>query len=111
MLPPENAGSLSDTTAAPLATDNSLDFFALGGDANRDRIVDAADLGIVSSNWQKTNQVFSQGDFNYDRKVEIKDLLILSTNWQKSLPPPVTTVSLGRAAPTRTPTRVISLLS
>jgi hypothetical protein len=56
------------------------------GDANLDRSVDVADLGILASNWQQSPRVFSQGDFNYDGVVDISDLGMLATSWQKSLP-------------------------
>jgi predicted outer membrane repeat protein len=101
--------SVSDDTGSPaLGANVTLDFFALGGDANRDRIVDINDLSILSMNWQGSNKLFSQGDFNYDGKVDAKDLGILSSHWQRSLPPPVPTAPVR--APTRTPVRIATLV-
>jgi parallel beta-helix repeat protein len=103
------AKSLSDNSGLPaLGTNLTLDFFALGGDANRDRIVDINDLAILATNWQGSNKLFSQGDFNYDGKVDAKDLGILSSHWQRTLPPPVPTAPVR--APTRTPVRVATLV-
>ncbi len=87
------AGSVSDTAGNPLAADFTFDFFVLAGDANRDRIVDISDLGILATNWQGTGKTFSEGDFNYDGIVDITDLGILATSWQKSLPAPSHPVS------------------
>jgi parallel beta-helix repeat protein len=105
-------GSVSDTYGNALAAECSQDFFILGGDANRDRVVDINDLAILAMNWQGSGKVFSQGDFNYDGKVDAKDLGILSTHWQQALPPPAAAapVSVVRA-PTRTATRVIALVA
>lgn len=79
------AGSLSDACGAAICGDISFDFFCLAGDANRDRMVDITDLGLLAMNWQGADQAFSQGDFNYDGVVDITDLGILATNWQKSV--------------------------
>jgi hypothetical protein len=82
------AAGISTPQGATPAADYSFDFFVLAGDANRDRIVDITDLGILATNWQQSPRTFSQGDFNYDGLVDITDLGILATNWQKSLPRP-----------------------
>jgi hypothetical protein len=107
------AGSLKDASLNPLAADYKFDFYVLAGDANRDRKVDAADLGILSLNWQGTGKTFSQGDFNYDGKVDINDLYILSSRWKQTLappPPPAQPVSINTGAPRRTATRVVNLV-
>ncbi len=80
------AGSVSDASGNLLASDVSVEFFSLAGDANHDRTVDISDLGILATNWQGSSKTFAQGDFNYDGIVDISDLGILATNWQKSLP-------------------------
>jgi hypothetical protein len=82
------ADGISDAMGNKLVGDylfNNADFFCLAGDANRDRNVDVADLGILASNWQSTGKAFGDGDFNYDGSVDVADLGILATNWQKSL--------------------------
>jgi hypothetical protein len=102
------AGNVLDTSATPiLSTDLNLDFFALGGDANRDRRVDINDLSILTANWQGSGKLFSQGDFNYDGHVDAIDLGILSGNWQRNLttPPPAAPTSIARRTPTRAPVR------
>ena len=85
MLSPHRAGN----GLPPESTLTTLDFYILAGDANRDRAVNAADLGVLSLNWQGTNKTYQQGDFNLDGTVDIRDLLILTTNWQAQVPQPV----------------------
>jgi hypothetical protein len=80
-------GAVRDTAGRSLAVSFNFNFFMLAGDANRDRIVDVGDLGILATNWQGTGKTFSQGDFNYDGKVDVGDLAILASGWQKTLPP------------------------
>jgi predicted outer membrane repeat protein len=105
------AGTITDVLGVPLEYDLLGDFYVLGGDANRDRVVDIRDLYIIATNWQGSGKVFSQGDFNYDGKVDAKDLGILSSHWQQALPPPppAAPVSIVRA-PTRTAARVVSVV-
>jgi hypothetical protein len=89
-----------------MESDATLDFFALGGDANHDRKVDITDLYALASNWLGRGKTFSQGDFNFDTRVDSADLGILSAHWQSSLPaaPPLQQ-ALG-FAPTRKATRI-----
>jgi hypothetical protein len=82
------AGSVADTYGNPLAADFMFDFFVLAGDANRDRKVDVADLGILATNWQQSPRTFSQGDFDYSGTVDVNDLGILATKWQQQLAAP-----------------------
>jgi hypothetical protein len=86
------AGSVEDNAGNPLETTFTFDFFVLAGDANRDRVVDVADLGILATNWQNNQTTFSLGDFSYNGRVDVTDLGILATNWQKSLPAPAARV-------------------
>jgi tartrate-resistant acid phosphatase type 5 len=82
----DTAGGITDSAGRVLsAANSSYSFFNLAADANRDRVVDVADLGIVAANWQGTLRTFSQGDSNYDGAVDVTDLGILATNWQKAL--------------------------
>jgi hypothetical protein len=93
---------ISDLAGNAMTSDPSLSFFVLAGDANRDRSVDAKDLGIFSLHWQSTSSIFTDGDFNYDSNVDLNDLYILSVNWRHSLPPAATPVSVA-ITPRRTP--------
>jgi hypothetical protein len=88
------AGSVADPLGNPLGTDFSFEFFHLAGDANRDRVVDAADLGILASNWQQNFRHFSHGDFDYSGIVDVADLGILAGNWQQALPEPGAAVAI-----------------
>jgi hypothetical protein len=82
--------SVSDFAGNPLLPATKLDFFVLAGDANRDRKVDVADLGIFASNWQLSPRPFSLGNFDYSANglVDVNDLGMLASNWQKVLPQP-----------------------
>jgi hypothetical protein len=105
---------VTDLAGNALASPGVVDFFILAGDANRDRVVNATDLGILSANWQGSGKSFSQGDFNGDGVVDLRDLYILSSRWQQTLPPspPATTpLALSLQTPTRTATRMVSLIS
>jgi hypothetical protein len=103
------AGAITSATNQPLTEDLVVNFFVLAGDANRDRVVDITDLGILATNWQGTGRTFSQGDFNYDGTVDITDLGILASKWQQAVPAPA-----ARAAPTpfaaTRPRRAVELL-
>jgi subtilisin-like proprotein convertase family protein len=78
----------------------ALDFYALAGDANRDRNVNFDDLLVLAANYNVAGKVFSQGNFNYDAggNVNFDDLLILAANYNKTLAPPA-----GEAPLLRTP--------
>ena len=69
-----SAASIVDRYGSTVPGEVSLDFFTLGGDANRNRVVDVNDLGILALNWQAHGAIFTQGDFNYDGVVDVTDL-------------------------------------
>jgi hypothetical protein len=79
-------GSPAQFAGQPIDATTLLIRGTLKGDANLDRQVDVADLGIVSSNWQSSGRRWSQGDFDYDADVDVSDLGMLASNWQSSLP-------------------------
>jgi len=56
----------------------------IGGDANRDGVVDVRDLGILATNYgMASGAQWSQGDFNGDGAVNVVDLGVLATNYLK----------------------------
>ncbi|HQY88535.1 MAG TPA: agmatine deiminase family protein, partial [Tepidisphaeraceae bacterium] len=59
-----------------------FDFFVLAGDANRDRVVNFADLLIVAQHYNTSNNSFSLGNFDYSSNglVDFSDLLIVAQN-------------------------------
>jgi GH18 family chitinase len=77
-LPASFAGESIDATCVVVA-------HSYEGDANLDRHVDVADLGILSSNWQGAGKSWATGDFTYDGSVDVADLGILASNWQSNL--------------------------
>jgi hypothetical protein len=70
------------------ASQITLNFFVLAGDANRDRVVDFADLVVLAQNYGTAGKTLSQGNFNYDTggNVDFSDLVILAQNYSVSLP-------------------------
>jgi hypothetical protein len=97
-----------------IAPGDTLFRYTLEGDANLNGAVNAADLGVLSLNWQGNSKVFSQADFNYDNKVDLWDLYGLSKNFNQTLPPaPAAPVALPlpARAPQRTATRVSGLIN
>jgi hypothetical protein len=93
------AAGISTPQGATPAADYSFDFVVLAGDANRDRKVDIADLGILASNWQQSPRTFSKGDFDYSGTVDVNDLGMLATRWQQQVAAP--SAPSGRRPPKR----------
>ncbi|HVT88873.1 MAG TPA: Ig-like domain-containing protein [Tepidisphaeraceae bacterium] len=79
------AGDVHDLAGNAMTGNFDFDFYALGGDANRDRTVDLSDMILFSPNWQQSGKTFSQGDFNYDGNVDARDLTIIAHNYQVTL--------------------------
>lgn len=97
------ASGVTDSAGQHLVANANLGFFSLQGDINRDGKVDIVDLGILSTDWQKSGMNWGQGDLNGDGTVDIVDLGILSTNWQQTVP----SIN-GAVRPTKpTPTKVV----
>jgi hypothetical protein len=92
---------ISDLAGNPLDGDADLvaggnyntAFFVKAGDADRNRTVDVADLGILATNWQQSPRNFGEGDFDYNGTVDVNDLGILATAWQSTLAMPLAPVS------------------
>jgi hypothetical protein len=95
------AEEVADDLNLSLAVNATLDFYVLGGDANRDHKVDVADLAILSSNWQQSPRTFSLGDFDYNGTVDVNDLGILASHWQQQLAAPP--LAASRRMPGRGP--------
>jgi hypothetical protein len=49
------------------------------GDVNLDGTVNVADLGILSTNWQRSGN-WTRGDFNYDGTINVADLGMLASS-------------------------------
>jgi uncharacterized delta-60 repeat protein len=89
------AGSIVDPSGNALLSDYTLDFFVLAGDANRDRVVNFADLLLLAKNYGKTGATYAQGDFDANGVVNFGDLLILAKNYNKALPAPGSAAAAG----------------
>jgi hypothetical protein len=91
------------TFAAPLADGNyraalasagyTYDFFSLAGDANRDRVINFADLLAVTRNYNKAGATWADGDFTGDGTVNFDDLLIVARNYNKAVAAPAPVVA------------------
>jgi hypothetical protein len=77
---------LNRSTFHNIAVDSSalLMDYALLGDANLDRRVDASDLGRLASHWQSSG-FWTDGDFDYNGFVDVADLGLLASNWQATV--------------------------
>jgi hypothetical protein len=83
-------GSVEDEEGNELESAFAFEFFVLAGDANHDREVNLVDLGILATNFGRSDRTFafSEGDFTYDGKVDLADLGVLAGNFGKALPEP-----------------------
>ena len=79
------AAGVTDLYGNALASDATVEFFVLAGDANRDRTVDIADFATLAGNFN-TAGTFSDGDFDYDGTVAIGDFSLLASRFNQSLP-------------------------
>jgi hypothetical protein len=78
---------VTDVAGNPLSQDNTLDFWFLNGDANRDKSVDFLDLAALAQNYNTTGgETWSQGDFSGDGNVDFIDLAKLAQNYNTALP-------------------------
>jgi ELWxxDGT repeat protein len=83
------AGTVRDSAGVALAGDVTFSFFALAGDANRDRAVDFLDLAKLAQHYNTTGgNAYADGDFNGDTNVDFLDLAILAQRYNTSLPAP-----------------------
>lgn len=97
---------VTDLAGNPLGAGTSLDFFILGGDANRDRTVGIADFAALAANFNGPG-TFGQGDFNYNGQVEIGDFSILASRFNSSLASARTTLVTSRPDSPFASTRII----
>jgi hypothetical protein len=59
-------------------------FITVPGDASLDGVVNVSDLGILATNYNRTDSAnigFVLGDFNTDGQIDVSDLGILATNY------------------------------
>lgn len=103
-------GSVADPYGNALAGPISVNFFVLGGDANRDRGVNISDFSILAANFNQSG-IFSTGDFNYDGTTGINDFSILAANFNKTLPEARAAVQTLDAKPQVAPQATVSLFS
>jgi prepilin-type processing-associated H-X9-DG protein len=78
------AGSVADALGNPLASDATLDFTFLNGDANRDRIVDTQDFNILVEAFGY-NGDFTWGDFTYNGVIDSADFNVLVQQFGKKI--------------------------
>jgi hypothetical protein len=95
------SAGVTNPAGIPMAADYTLEFFVLAGDANRDRIVDFADLVALAQNYNVPDgKTWADGDFTGDGAVDFNDLVILAQRYNTTLPPPpAQVVAAGAVAP------------
>lgn len=59
----------------------SVEINQLPGDANRDGVIDVADLAILGANYNLNTENSRVADFNGDHKVDLADLGIIGSRW------------------------------
>lgn len=91
------APRIRDAWGNAMAEGQTVNFYQLAGDANRDRKVDLKDWSILKSNFGASGD-YGQGDFNYSGAVESRDFNVLLSRYGKTLPPPVQTASVMQTA-------------
>jgi hypothetical protein len=79
-------GKIWDSLGRPLGQDFTFDFFVLSGDANRDRVVNFADLLVLAKNYNKAGATWADGDLTGDGVVNFADLLVLAKAYNQALP-------------------------
>ncbi len=92
------AAGLTDLNGNPLAADFKFAFFALNGDANRDRSVGFADLVAVAQHYGQSNMTYDKGDVDGDGAVGFADLVMVAQNYGTSLPVPAAIVPAAASA-------------
>jgi hypothetical protein len=86
-----------------LSSNSTYTFFAMAGDANRDRAVGFADLTLLAQNYNlKSGATWAMGDFTGDGAVDFADLVIISQNYNKAL----AAAPVAPTAPPQKPTTV-----
>jgi hypothetical protein len=90
------AAGITDWSGQALAGSNqSFDFFFLGGDLNHDRVVNNADFQVLYANFGKTGMSYANGDLNRDGKVDFADYQQLGLLFNKTLAAPAESVQSG----------------
>ena len=79
------AAGLSNAIGQTLASDATVNFLFLAGDANNDGTVNLIDFNTLAANFNQSDRTFSQGDFNYDGVVNLLDFNILAGNFNQAI--------------------------
>jgi hypothetical protein len=83
-----SAPGVTDFAGNALAANHVLNYFALAGDINRDRMVNGTDFATLAANFGRTGRTYGQGDLNGDARVDGADFATLAANFGKSVAPP-----------------------
>lgn len=89
----------------------SVDFFVLAGDFNRDRVVDFSDLLTLAQKYGGNGRTNTQGDVNYDGTIDFADLLSLAQNYGQSSLASASGLAVQKSGVTRRSNRVAVALS
>jgi rhamnogalacturonan endolyase len=73
------ASATLNSTGEHLASDYTLGFFVLTGDANHDGSVNTTDFAALAQSFNKSAATYDLGDFNYDGTVNALDFNALAT--------------------------------
>jgi hypothetical protein len=78
-------GGVADAAGNALPSGFGLEFYSLSGDVNRDRVVNSADLAVITANLGKSGRTYAQGDLNDDGRVNSVDRALVTGNMGKSV--------------------------
>src|SRR5207248_5079404 len=76
---------VTDQAGNPIASNPTLDFFVLTGDATHSRTGDTVDFNALATNFGLTGKNFAQGNFNYDNTVDTIDFNLLASKFSSTL--------------------------
>jgi hypothetical protein len=94
------ASGVTDAPGRQIPADRTYDFFAMGGDINRDRAVDFADLVVLAQNYNSPDPAtYATGDLTGDGLVDFNDLVVLAQHYNTSLTPAGAAAPIAGAAP------------
>ncbi|HRK29847.1 MAG TPA: hypothetical protein PLD59_02120 [Tepidisphaeraceae bacterium] len=80
------ADGVVDQFGVAMPADQTLPFFSLNADANRDRSVTLNDFTALAANFGLDDRTWAQGDFTLDERVDLNDFTVLAANFGISLP-------------------------
>jgi hypothetical protein len=80
---------LTEFAGEPIDSDSVLIKYTYKGDATLDGMVDIRDLYRLAVEFNTSSAAWTSGDFNFDGTTDAADLGLLSMNWQAGVAAPL----------------------